>query len=752
MKPLHLLVAVFVLFGSALAATNPVPMIYQPLLPVTVKPGSSQFTLTVNGTGFAPAAVVNWNGATRATSYISSSQVQAQISAADVANPGTVSVTVVNPAPGGGVSNTIFFSIQTPTPYAALSIASGFAGPGVSVAGDFNNDGFQDLVVADQNSIGFFIDTYFGNGDGTFKTVFPNHAVVPAVLIITGIFNRSQLLDIAASDGIANTAILMNNKGSFFLPHQVFRSPINLYSSPILGLAVGDFNGDGKLDLIATGSSANIYLGNGDGTFAGPEPINNASKFGNGNPAVGDFNGDGKLDLVVPTTYGLDVLLGNGDGTFQSPKTYSTTYLAFSVSVADVNGDGKLDLITDGMDVFLGNGDGTFTKGAAINLNNNGNFLSNPFIGDFNGDGKLDVAVGFWLLLGNGDGTFRNPVQVANDNATTLAVGDFNNDGKLDLVGKSLYLQVPVILSPTSVNFGSQNVGTKSPPQVVTAINDGKSALTISEVTFGGSDPNDFSQSNNCPASLTAGSSCNVAVVFQPQAGGPRAATLNFNYQGFASPQTVALSGVGAVSTVTLLPASLKFALQLVGTTSSPQTATLTNTGTVAVSISSIATTGAFTQTNNCPSSLPVNANCQIQVEFVPVKKGLAPGSLSVADSAQGSPQQVALSGTGTLVDISPLDINFGNQTVGTHSSPVPVNVKNVGKTSITIDQITIKGADAEDFSQTNNCGHGLSGGGSCTIQVTFTPKAKGKRSAFLEVIDNGGGSPQKVGLIGKGT
>jgi hypothetical protein len=158
-------------------------------------------------------------------------------------------------------------------------------------------------------------------------------------------------------------------------------------------------------------------------------PINTSSRF-NGNLAVGDFNGDGKLDLAIANGE-IEVLLGNGDGTFQSPKIYPTTYQALSVSIADVNGDGKLDIITDGMDVLLGNGDGTFTKGSSVLVINSGNLISNPFIGDFNGDGKLDVAIGFWLLLGNGDGTFQNPVQLANDNATTLAVGDFNDDGKL---------------------------------------------------------------------------------------------------------------------------------------------------------------------------------------------------------------------------------------------------------------------------------------------------------------------------------
>jgi hypothetical protein len=753
MKLIHLLIALSVLFGAARAETNPVPLIYQPLLPVTVKPGSSKFTLTVNGTGFASGAVVTWNRQTRVTSVVSSSQVQAEITADDVAKAGTASVNVVNPTPGGGISNTIFFPIQTPAPLVAVAQDPGFpGGSGVNLAADFNNDGFLDLVVGAQDSNGFFIDTYYGHGDGTFQQVFPNHAVLPASLMIAGDFNKDQFLDIAALDGIGNTAIFDNHSGSFFLPNQVLRSPS-------IGLAEADFNRDGKLDLLVTGSLsqnsgyANIYLGNGNGTFAGATNIYHET--GSGNPAVGDFNGDGKLDFAVPYdnggSTGVAIYLGNGDGTFQSPKSYGVADRATTASVADINGDGKLDIITNG-GVLLGNGDGTFTTGAAIDVCNSGCPVSNPQIGDFNGDGKLDVAIGFWLLLGNGDGTFQAPILLSTDAASTVAMGDFNSDGKLDLAGESLYLQVPMILSPTSLNFGSQKVGTKSRPQNVTVLNDGAAALTITDITFGGSNPLDFSQTNNCPDSLPVGSSCNVAVVFKPKAGGARDALLKLNYQGFGSPQTVGLTGTGAVATVTLLPASLKFPLQLVGTTSSAQTATLSNTGTVAVNISNITTSGPFSQSNNCPSSLPVDSDCEIQVAFSPIGPGQASGKLSVTDDAEGSPQTVALSGTGTVVVISPLEINFGDQAVGTHSSPAPVKLKNVGTDSIKIDEITIKGADPGDFSETNNCGHGLAGGSSCTIQVTFTPQAKGKRLASLEVTDNGGGSPQKVALTGTGT
>jgi hypothetical protein len=192
--------------------------------------------------------------------------------------------------------------------------------------------------------------------------------------------------------------------------------------------------------------------------------------------------------------------------------------------------------------------------------------------------------------------------------------------------------------------------------------------------------------------------------------------------------------------------------LRLIGTTSSPKTATLTNTGTVPVNISNISTTGPFTETNNCPSSLAIGTNCQIQVKFAPVQKGFATGTLSVTDDAEGSPQMVALSGTGTVVKLSPLGINFGNQKVGTHSMPAPVTLTNVGTTSLTIHQIGFTGKDSADFSQTNDCRTSVPPRGNCTIQITFTPQVTGKRSASLQVSDNGGGSPQKVALSGNGT
>jgi N,N-dimethylformamidase beta subunit-like protein/HYDIN/CFA65/VesB family protein/centrosomal CEP192-like protein len=325
-----------------------------------------------------------------------------------------------------------------------------------------------------------------------------------------------------------------------------------------------------------------------------------------------------------------------------------------------------------------------------------------------------------------------------------------------------------VTFSPTSLGFGQQQVGTTSSAQSVTLTNTGTGALTISSIGITGTNAGDFSQTNACPiapSTLAAGSSCSISVTFTPSATGSRSAGVSVADNAPGSPQTVPLSGSGSQPAVTLIPPSLSFGSQLVGTTSTPQTSMLQNTGNAPLHISGIAISGAnagdFAQTNDCPlapSTLLPGAGCSISVTFSPTLAGTRSASVSITDDAPGSPQTVVLSGSGVnaapAVSLSPISLGFGSRDVGTTSSAQPVTLTNTGTGALTIGSIGITGTNAGDFAQTNTCPISpstLAAGANCTISVTFTPSAGGSRSASVSITDDAPGSPQTVPLTGSG-
>jgi hypothetical protein len=314
-----------------------------------------------------------------------------------------------------------------------------------------------------------------------------------------------------------------------------------------------------------------------------------------------------------------------------------------------------------------------------------------------------------------------------------------------------------VQLAPASLSFASQTVGTTSPAQTVTLSNLLSNKLTISSVRITGTNPGDFGETNTCGSSVPAKGSCTISVTFTPAAIGVRTAAVSISDSGGGSPQTVPLTGTGAGSpSVTLAPTSLTFPDQAVGSTSNPQTVTLTNTGSGTLNITSLTLTGTdaaeFSQTNTCGASVAAGASCSISVTFKPQHTNVGNATLSVTDNATGSPQTVALSGIGTAVQLLPVSLTFGSQAVGTTSPPQTVTLTSLlPKATLSISSITIKGLNAGDFGETNTCSGSVPPKGSCTISVTFTPSATGMRTASLSITDNGGGSPQMVGLTGTG-
>lgn len=537
-------------------------------------------------------------------------------------------------------------------------------------------------------------------------------------------------------------------------------------------IAVGDFNHDGKLDLaVASGccsaGGVSILIGRGDGTFepsvyypAGKQPFS---------IVAGDFNQDGNLDLAVANSLSnyVSILLGNGDGSFRpGPQNPPLSVPAIFVTVGDLNGDGIPDLVTMGsnvISVLLGNGDGSFQDAVVTQP---------PFavqaigVGDFNGDGKLDLATAGTfgasnsvnILLGNGDGTFSYGASYQGETQpAAIAVSDFNNDRKLDLAIAYLFGGIGVFIGNGDGTFQQAANYRVSIPLWVTAADlngDHNVDLVVAndQQLFG---------PGGATVLLGNGDGTFRANGFYPCDVETSYATVG-DFNGDGKPDLVVADFLNPYNAVTMLlntgalsfspTTSLTFPFQLVGTTSTSQTVTLTNTGTTALTIFSISLSkGQFNMSTTCESSLAPGAKCTITASFQPQSKGGHSAIVSIRDSASTKPQVIQLRGEGTVVSLSPPLVNFGSQKVGTKSKPEAVTVTNHGSVALNISGIRFH-IGYGYFSQTNNCGSQLAVGASCRIAVTFAPAQTGKTDDQLSISDDGGGSPQTVLLTGTGT
>jgi hypothetical protein len=305
--------------------------------------------------------------------------------------------------------------------------------PKAVAVGDFNGDGKLDIVTANTpptSPPGGTVSVLLGNGDGTFQPAL--NYVLPAQStgsqtpssVAVGDFNKDGKLDLAVTAG----TYIPGTPGQW-VPTYGYHTYYYIPPTP------SQRNG-----------YANVLIGNGAGGFA----ADNSYALSGALPtsvAVGDFTGNGKLDLAVTDGPGLGVLLGNGDGTFGAETQFATGSPPQSVAVGDFNGDNKLDLVTanpgdDTVSVLSGNGDGTF--GAAANYSSGGAVPVSVAVADINGDAKLDIVTAGGSIvpgpgygsafLGNGNGTFQASQNFAAGNEpVALAVGDFNRDGWPDV-------------------------------------------------------------------------------------------------------------------------------------------------------------------------------------------------------------------------------------------------------------------------------------------------------------------------------
>jgi hypothetical protein len=463
-----------------------------------------------NGDGTFQAAVNYNTGATPIS-----------VAVADFSRDGKPDLAVANSEYTGdyNYSVSVLLGTGTGTFQPAINYPLG-GGAGSVVAADFNRDGKPDLAVDAYPGLTILM----GKGNGAFVEPVNNLLQGPPGSVVTGDFNLDGKLDLAITTSSGISVLLGKGNGAFYpaVYYPVGGTP--------LSLAVSDFNDDGKPDLAVTvgGTAYNIsvLLGNGDGTFR--PPVTSLVGFVLGSLAVGDFNLDGKPDLAVinntssPNSPGVVIALGNGDGTFQYPSmTYFAGPNAGALAVADVNDDGKPDVVVVNYDtqqgygpgsvaILLGNGNGTLASPVQYDV---GNGATSVVVGDFNGDGKLDLAVGqtavygsassVSILLGYGGGYFLPAVNYAvGTGQISLAIGEFNGDGKPDLA--------------------IANNGFPGPPPIDTVsilLGNGDGTFLLSRVSFEvGQFPNsvavgDFNQDGKLDLAVTNFGSNNVSVL-----------------------------------------------------------------------------------------------------------------------------------------------------------------------------------------------------------------------------------------------
>jgi len=556
-----------------------------------------------------------------------------------------------------GASNAI--SILLGKGDGTFGVATDYKLPGPTQAlqaADFDGDGKVDLAAFSFASTATgTVTVMLGKGDGSFQ-VHGSYGGVASYASTVADFNGDSHWDVAmvSRDSLQVNVLLGDGGGGL---GSIVDSPIsnrNALTTP--DLFAGEFTGDGKMDLVSTylgvGGVA-LSVGNGDGTFQASQ---GTSMPGFGPiQAVGDINGDGKLDIAIlysGATSGLGTLFGKGNGTFTAGPVTPLGTLPSGMVAADLNGDGKLDLAACGLYtvVLLGTGDGNFQATAGSSPMQ---AQATCIVTDLNNDGKPDLvgayqAGGVSVYLGNGDGTFQDRVDysiyLSPGSALDAVAADFNGDGNVDIA------VVNNVANAILIAFGNGD-GTLQPQTVVNIPEMLASGLRLRAGDFTGRGKVDLAVQGNLleilpgngdgtfAAGVVYGNGRSAILLAQDVTGDRRQELIT---------ATLGPSVYFMTPAIAMRPTQLTFGKQLAGTTSAAQQITIYNPSLMAISGLSGNATAPFTQATTCGTSMAAGDSCLFTLAFAPTTSGPQTGALKIQDNAPSKIQDVALQATGT--------------------------------------------------------------------------------------------------------
>ncbi|WP_161554292.1 beta strand repeat-containing protein [Stenotrophobium rhamnosiphilum] len=504
----------------------------------------------------------------------------------------------------------------------------------------------------------------------------------------------------------------------------------------------------------AVGSQVTIY-----GTGFDPVPANNIVAI-NGTSTLVSSASATQLVTSVPTG------ASTGKITVSNPTGSAVSAANFVVSGSGGGTGGPIATVAPGSLAFLSQGVGSTSASKAITLTNTGaadlHFSSPVLFGAHANDFSVSSSSCSSALIANASCTINvtfTPAATGNRSAAVIVLSDSTN-GAQSVPLSGMGAIATATAAPSALTYADQLINTTSIAQNVTVTNSGGSPLIVSGLTLAGTNSGDFAVSNNgCSAAVAAGASCVISVTFRPTATGARSGSLQVASNSSNGVQQVSLAGTGTAPAASMSPSSLAFGNQLIGTTSTARSLTVTNSGTAPLTVSAPTVGGVnpadyAISGNSCTGAVAIGQSCIINVTFAPSVTGSSTAMLQVSTDAATGTQWISLSGTGIapLISVAPTSNAYGNVLINTTSAAKIFTVTNSGSAPLTVGMLSFSGANASDFTISSvGCAGTLSVGANCTISVTFHPAATGARVASLQIQSDANNGAQQISLTGTG-